>query len=927
MNVVIQALREHIANQNVRFVFPSQTAAGLWAIKTCTLGIARSVASNRFLAWDRFKEEAITERDATRHPATSVMRKLFAEALIRENGEKVFLKALLPPEYAGGGRVFAPFIARLLPSLAYWERLIKKTKEVIKDAEDEDYALIQKQYAAFLERYKLFEPAWEEQKVSTGDLRYVIFFPELIEDFAEYSSLLEAPRFIRVGIETSLLSKESSREYPFVFFKSAREEIRTAVMELQRQHVEQGIPYEDMAVSVPELEEMEPCLLKEFSLRHIPVTRRAGKKLGEAGAGRLFSLVNECISSRFSFDSFKALILNGHVPWKEMDKNKALINFGIKFNCVSGYVQDGKEVDIWEEAFKGAFNSFSAGLLPYYRELKKRIFAFASAKNFVDIRKCYFAFRGSLLDMEKISKEDNAILSRCIEELSSLIELEEKFNEPNLIPVSPIGFFISCLGDTDYVTADQTPGVNIFKWRVAAASPYSCHFVLNASQSAATVLYQPLNFLRQDKRKALSIEDSDASGAFLLLSNTGEDEGFKSRTRISASAQTFSGWAIPHSYFDQSQVKEAPSNDNIPLDPYREERRFWKEETAFGQLFPLQKHSFDLWKNNLVDKKNNYSFFDSPVSADTKISGILKKNILGDAECLTVTPTRDLNVYYHCPVSWLYARIFGLEEYSLEAELLDDISLGLLYHKILEQLFAKIKNEDNVFNSSRLDIYKNWTLEITKAAIKNEPAFKGPLAAPLVLPQAAGITRKIARLLELEAKSFDGYKIAELEYAVSLKTEELFIKGVIDRVSMSPSGEPVIIDYKTTYLPEQTAVEDLASIYLSEFQMPLYIKLYEEQTSAGTEADTSKVQGAFFYNINGRRIKTVMGEITGSRSKAPNREEYDRILEAAQEQIKHFAQNVKTLNFVPHEIRIKDCLGCVYKTVCRSVYFAGGSNV
>jgi hypothetical protein len=86
--------------------------------------------------------------------------------------------------------------------------------------------------------------------------------------------------------------------------------------------------------------------LQEFALRSVPVTRRAGKKLGETGAGKLFSLIIECAGSRFSFNSLKALILNDHIPWREREKNKALVNFGIKYNCVSAYVQNGKTVDI-----------------------------------------------------------------------------------------------------------------------------------------------------------------------------------------------------------------------------------------------------------------------------------------------------------------------------------------------------------------------------------------------------------------------------------------------------------------------------------------------------------------------------------------------------------------------------------------------------
>ncbi|MCL2602477.1 MAG: hypothetical protein FWD91_06655, partial [Treponema sp.] len=461
MNVVIQAIKEHIADSNVFFVFPSQVSASRWARKTCTLGIARSVAADRFLAWDRFKEDVVRAKDTQRRPSSALIRKLFAESLIRKNAESVFFKSIVPPEYARRGKVFAPFIAGLLPSLFLWEKL---SRSIAPDSEDEDFALVKKEYAAFLERYNLFEPSWEEAKIRAGSKRYAIFFPELIEDFSEYDALLEAPRFFRIN---AALNAPSAG---LVLYQSAREEIRSAVMELHRLHNEEGVPYEEMAVSVPELGEIEPYLLREFALRCIPVVRRAGKKLGETGAGRLFALASECAASQFSFSSLKALLLNDQIPWKERVKNKALVSFGIKYNCVSSYKHNGKTVDIWDEAFKeSAYDS--KDLRPYYGKLKERIRALIGSENFSDVRKYYFAFRRDFLDMETVSEESDAVLSRCIAELGSLIDLEEMLDDTALTPDSPFAFFLSHLGEVEYVKAAQKSGVNIFKWRVAAAAP------------------------------------------------------------------------------------------------------------------------------------------------------------------------------------------------------------------------------------------------------------------------------------------------------------------------------------------------------------------------------------------------------------------------------------------------------------------------
>jgi hypothetical protein len=93
--------------------------------------------------------------------------------------------------------------------------------------------------------------------------------------------------------------------------------------------------------------------------------------------------------------------------------------------------------------------------------------------------------------------------------------------------------------------------------------------------------------------------------------------------------------------------------------------------------------------------------------------------------------------------------------------------------------------------------------------------------------------------------------------------------------------------------------------------------------AAAKEGPSVKVKGAFFYSINGRRIKAVVGETAGGRSKAPAREDYEPFLEASEKQIEEFGRKAKALDFTPREIRIKDCLGCMYKTACRSAYQEG----
>ena len=438
-----------------------------------------------------------------------------------------------------------------------------------------------------------------------------------------------------------------------------------------------------------------------------------------------------------------------------------------------------------------------------------------------------------------------------------------------------------------------------------------------------------MRFLRQDRRKALGLEDVDASGAFFRLCQTG---GSSDCTRISSSTQTFSGWTIPHSFFVQGKIADTP---DIPPCPYAKERRFWKEfslgtssakmpNTEPLKIYPLQKRSFNQWKKNLSLKENNFSLFNAPYECSDSVGKPLNKAVMGKDGRLNISPTNDLNVYHECSAKWLFRKVFGVEEFSLEAELLDDISLGLLYHRILQGLFGRIKSKDRTFKASNLDTYKAWALEITKAAIEEEPAFKGPLAIPLVLPQAAGMAKKLGSLLDLEAKYFDDFEVAELEYPVRIDSGDFNVRGIIDRISISPEGDLYIFDYKTSWLQEQTAMEDLDEVSLSEFQMPIYIKLCEKFCNETWGTDTElKVNGAYFYSIKRKKLKAAMGEIKPrSRSKVPDRDEYELFLEAAENQIEEFSEKVNALDFRPGRIRFTDCIKCDYKTMCRTVYSA-----
>ena len=918
MNAIFELINKNSNDQNTCFVFPSETTAAVWARTICLYGTVRSLSPERFLAWDRFKEKTIQAKEINRKPVSAIIRRLFSLALARENAISPFLKEIIPIEYAQSGIVFADSIAAILSSLKHWEELNETAFSGTSkyDNEDRDLQLIKIKYAAFLEENKLFEPSWEKQFFRDIKNHYIIFFPEMLEDFSEYAALFDTKTIsifsASANIYAASKTNQDAENPALLFFESAKDELRSAVLEIRRLY-EEGLPYENMAITLPDFKNISPYMERELLLYDIPFNRRAGKSLGAYQAGRLFSLIAECGVSLFSFDALKRLLLNNSIPWKEPEKNSALIEYGVNNHCVAPYITQSRTysrtIDPWEESFKQNPNEELAG---YYGKLKKTIIALCSAKSFRKIRDHYHAFR-IFLDMEKCSAESDAVLARCIIELSILIETEEAF--PRIAPSSPFDFFVSHLSQKKYVFAQNEGGVNLYDYPVAAGAPYGCHFLLNASQAAAAIQHRPLPFLRQDKRARLGINDSDISAAALSLYNIASWGEYSCNTRISASEKTYAGWAIPHSAFAQNTIKcGSDTEHNTKLtDLYKKERQWWAlGEPLPEKLFSIQKKGFSQWFAALQTSKDN-TVFQSHIEQLLQERIHRKSNTFtgNTAVKLSVSAT-DLNDFSFCSLFWLYRRILYLEPYQKEAALLDDQSRGLIYHEILYQLFNRIRKKDIYFKKKNLQAYFGWLEEISSIVLHSNNALFGSLAYPLIAPLIVLMNKRLRLLLETEAEYFDGFEIKELEHRYDIIKGDLRFTGRIDRVSLdlSDSAKAMIIDYKTSYAPPASHCRWDEEKGLRDFQIPMYIKLYEAQS--GIMANR-----AFYVKINEHKIIPVMGEFLG---KTYSREQYQSAMDALEKEIERFDSSVSSLDFVPKTIPYMNCISCEFKNICRTLY-------
>jgi ATP-dependent helicase/DNAse subunit B len=337
----------------------------------------------------------------------------------------------------------------------------------------------------------------------------------------------------------------------------------------------------------------------------------------------------------------------------------------------------------------------------------------------------------------------------------------------------------------------------------------------------------------------------------------------------------------------------------------------------------VQKQGFDQWRSVLSrEDRGQFNYLTDRVPKEAKISVQLKKKVWQKGQTVVAHPNEDmpqilsisatdLNEFFTCPLIWLYRRIFNLREFSLDARLLDEQSLGILFHRILKELFTKIKQEDIFFKPDNLDKYFNWIWDITNDVVRKHHAFRGPLAVPLLISQAEAISKTLRALLKSEAKFFPGYAVSQLEYELEFSRDTIRFIGRLDRISISPDNEHVIIDYKTNVMPSQAECIETKESPLRDFQMPMYIKLYEEKNNA-------EIGGAFFFSIYKHDASLIVGKL--GRKKKCSREDYQPTIDALEHYIEYFHHMLNMLDLSINKNTLKSCYYCEFKTICRTTY-------
>lgn len=904
---VLQILNENISNPSVFFVFPTQVAADSWADALLDSLGTGTIALERFTAWDSFKGSAIRSQKQDKTSIPSVMRKMFAARIIEKNnalvtdGRQPLFNSLIKPEYAHLAGSFTNWIASLLPQLILWK---KQQKAALSDPEDQDLERLYEAYRDFLEEKKLFDPAWETPPFDARGNQYIIFYPEILEDFAEYQELLEESPFITLVKADDLESLSKDTDTFIRTFDNSRAELHALALEIQRSHKDDGIPFEDMAISIDRDGLLLPYIERELAMYSIPVNCRVAKSLTSRGVGLLFPQIEECVTSHFSFDSVKDLLLNNELPWKKKQLNMDLINFGIRNSCICSFEKNGTIFDVWQDAFK-AFPQETL-LSTFYNMLKKNLEKISRAKTFKEIEDAYFAFRSEFFDAENFSEQANNVLGRCIKELAELIRIQTDY--PDMQIENCFSFFTQHLASTEYLAQSASSGVVLYPYRNAAAAPKVRHFVPAAGQDAVTITYSPLRFLSAEKRARLGVEDTDVSAVFLKMYSQNSSAG----TWFSCAEKSFAGYTLPHSALTSKK-------DSVPQsDDFISEQRTWL--SGQSAAFPATVSEID--KAGFANWSSSTSVLSSP---DTALSAIAREKLF-EGDSVRVSESA-LNDFFFCPRKWYYARCLKLKPFTLEADLMDDVWVGTLYHKILETFFLSIKNssQNKIFNPDKAGTYDNY-LKLTDIAVETgiQAASGSPLSKTLLKKQKDAYFEKAKNCIMEFCSLFYGCSIVDAEKELSMNPDgkSYLLTGKIDLILRDNEGRIILIDFKTGSSPSKVKCfpDPDDENRLQNFQFAMYIKLWEHEHPDPDD----RVFECHFFEIGECSKKTIVGKTL---QKEKNREDMDASISLLDTYADIYAGAItrKTLE-AGIQPTFKDCSGCTYKTICRSTYSVSGDT-
>ncbi len=825
-------------------VFPTEESARAFS-SLYVLTRKRGLLASSCIAFDSFASQFMSEIKG-KTPAGDIDRMIFssyASTILYDR-----FRYYTSPDYPEMQSRLPSFFRPMLPHLDDALSLKQKSREAV-----EDLLLLRREYGAFLSASSLYESSFVPLSIPARlEAHYAVVMPSAFPKESRIVNALSSHPDVTVADDLSSPIPRLS------VYQNEKGEIRSLFAEIRRL-ADCGVTLDEIAVSVSALERLRPYIEDEAYIFGIPLDFREGVLVSSTAPGAFISALSEIYTSSYSLDALKAFFLNPSIPFREPDKMRTFIAEAVRFSITSAPLRRGdRYMKLPAEAGAG-----------YYRVLRLTLDRLMSETDPDKIEGLVHTLMSSLLKDEEFhgSEEDENIYSFTMNALSDFIShyktaVSSSYAAP--VPVFPL--FLNYFSLLRYVPRNRTEGVAVYPFTQDAAVPYKYRFIIALNSKEGAVTVSKASFL-SDYSLAEEREEEDITETILSLY-----AAVTEHLVLSASNETYAGFALPVTSLLDSAVSASP----VP-DPLRAEEK--KEECT---LLPVQMRGYQRAVISSLRKRS--------APDDMTLSKRGKERPLPVPLSFS-----SYNAYTKCPYLYALQYVFRLRNLpSYEPVEMDHMQIGIRLHSILERFYriggksvSELFDEEMAAWSDGMSYRDDGTLGPMPPSASRPTPFLIHYLRVRYLSRLESVVRKMDEL----STSLPGGKGIEEALSASFEELGLIVDGRADRIAIKKDGSGYIIyDYKKgrSFAKDERAEKS--------YQFHFYKLLLSADPSFPLP-----VCDAYFVSL-------MDGAFTEA-SPAPDEKTFKENLSTVSSSIASGDWHAQSSDI--------NCKGCVYRAICR----------
>ena len=817
-----------LAERGNVLVFPTEESARGFSVRYAEER-RKGIKASSAIAFDTFASSFLAH-GASAEPASEIDRLIFSSYAAERLSDRFrYFSSSAYPEVR---ERLASYIRSMLPHLPDARSMGKRSRNA-----ESDLKLIEHEYMAFLSSMGLYEPSFEDIVVPDLDTDHYLVMPSAFPKEERIATALEGQSRVH------RIEGEGRTDLCLTRYESEKEEIRALFCHI-RSLLDKGVPYSDIVITTAAEDRLRMRIEEEAYLFGIPVVFASGESPLSSASGAFLSSLSDIHSSSYSLDSLKSFFLNPAIPFQDPEALLRFVEAAIS-NSITSAPSFSRDRYMKIPASEGG---------GWYRALRFTLDKLMAEKDSDVVLQHIHALMAALLVPEEFSgrEDDAAVYSFAMHELGAFLDKARRAKAagyPVDKPLFPL--FIPYLAGERYVPRKKEGGIRIYPFTQDAALSARYRFIIALNDDESTVRVRKARFLSDyelsEERKDTDIT-RDVLESYAL---------FSGNLFLSASSQTYSGFALPLSSIASADGYAAP-------DAWRKER----EHGDADRIFPLQREGYgNALRSSLRprDMGEDFTYGRPGGKEDGKIS-------------LSFSA---YSAYSRCPFIYALKYVFGLDSVpSFVPATLDAAEMGTRLHKVLERYYRGDGDIPYLFDEE-MEAWKNG---------EGLMSFQ-PRATDLQIANIKAVYLDnliaIASGMDGMSESVDGGLELWLMRDVD---DRLALKGKIDRLASAPDGKGLIIfDYKSRGSFSKAELEKQG------FQMYIY-KLLVERSYPERE-----VESAYFVTLRDGSIGAFPFVLSS-----------DEVLD----DLRRAAEGIAAGDWhaLPSD---ENCEGCAYRSICR----------